>query len=57
VKTCQERWESGVCVGGYCPKGLEAAKEKQKDTGVELHLYNVSPALAKEIRTLIDEGR
>jgi hypothetical protein len=58
VKTCQDRWENGVCVGGYCPKGIVPESKKAGDTGpdVELHLYHVSPALSLQIRKLIDSG-
>jgi hypothetical protein len=58
VKTCQDRWEHGVCVGGYCPKGLTTQDKNAsgKNSDVELHLYNVSPALELEIRKLIDKG-
>jgi hypothetical protein len=57
VKTCQDRWENGVCVGGYCPKGIVQDKNASgKNPDVELHLYNVSPALELEIRKLIDKG-
>jgi hypothetical protein len=59
VKTCEDRWENGKCVGGYCPKGITpgpSQKSQPPSSGVELHLYNVSPDLELEIRKLIDKG-
>jgi hypothetical protein len=70
VKTCQDRWQGGMCLGGYCPKGIvpfdnktpsdnndkDLSENNSKNSDVELHLYNVSPTLESEIRKLIDKG-
>lgn len=55
LKTCEDKWQDGKCLGGYCPKGLTADQPPVTST-TELHLYNVSPALELEIRKLIDKG-
>jgi hypothetical protein len=76
VKTCQDTWINGECLGGYCSKGegvaLPEFKSKEstlpefgakdqpektdENRNIELHLYNVSPALKLEIQNLIDKG-
>jgi hypothetical protein len=55
VKTCEDKWQNGQCLGGYCPKGIAPDASAATST-VELHLYNVSHNLELEIRKLIDKG-